>query len=230
MADLVWNPATGTFDVSGSSSMNGQMDVMVSTTKEGHFAANQADDLVFDPDTGEFVSQTPERSPVTPAATAIQEAVPVNGQMEVMKSVVKDGHFADMGRLKQEFKVLNAWFGNNKKRLTSTSASMLYKNKYTVTIEFGDSYPNEMPRCFLANTDLRFKDGGLVTEKGASHEYHLLGTQGGRAQICHGRPSAWRPNMSLASVFIKAFMWLEAYENHLKTGNNLESYLKTQAQ
>ena len=33
---------------------------------------------------------------------------------------------------------------------------------------------------------------------------------------------------SLASVFVKAFMWIEAYENHMRTGRPLSSYLKTQ--
>ena len=41
-SDLVWNPATGTFDVAGASSNRsnggGQMDVMVGVAKEGHFA------------------------------------------------------------------------------------------------------------------------------------------------------------------------------------------------
>mmetsp|Transcript_68456 Transcript_68456/g.190340 ORF Transcript_68456/g.190340 Transcript_68456/m.190340 type:complete len:192 (-) Transcript_68456:500-1075(-) len=92
--DLVWNPATGTFDTSGSSSMGGQMDVMVSTTKDGHFAsAAQGDDMVFNEATGEFVAAS---LAATPQATEVQEAVPAHpAMMDVMKSTTKDGHFGE---------------------------------------------------------------------------------------------------------------------------------------
>eukprot|EP00618_Florenciella_parvula_P014512 CAMPEP_0119483876 /NCGR_PEP_ID=MMETSP1344-20130328/11088_1 /TAXON_ID=236787 /ORGANISM="Florenciella parvula, Strain CCMP2471" /LENGTH=256 /DNA_ID=CAMNT_0007518405 /DNA_START=178 /DNA_END=948 /DNA_ORIENTATION=- len=226
--DLVWNPATGTFDTSGSSSMGGQMDVMVSTTKDGHFAsAAQGDDMVFNEATGEFVAAS---LAATPQATEVQEAVPAHpAMMDVMKSTTKDGHFADVKRLKAEASALNTAFPGMPKSLSPTSATVLYKGRYTVRVEYGSSFPNAMPECFLEDSGLRFKNGTRVSEMGCSHEYHLLAPSDGRAQICHGRSSAWRPNNSLASVFVKAFMWLEAYENHLKTGHSLDQYLKTQA-
>jgi len=223
--------------------MAGQMDVMVSTTKEGHFADNQGDELVFDPDTGAFTPSPGDTSDVSSPATAstaaatevqVQQAVPAQQQpartMDVMRSVTKDGHFADIGRLKLEVQALNKTFPTNKKRLSTTEATMLYKNKYTVLVTMSEAYPNEMPRCYLANKDLRFRNGGLVKNMGTSHEYHLLETVNGRAQICHGKKSHWKPNKSLASVFVKAFMWIEAYENHLKTGNSLDTYLRTQGE
>ena len=245
--DLVFNPATGTFDVAGSSSMPNQVDVMVSTTKDGHFASNMSE-LVFDPNTGGFapaasaaaaapatfsggggaaaveapsLGDTPVAVPVTP-----QAAEPA--QMMVMKSVAKDGHFADVARLQMEAAALNSTFPNQRKSLSRTQATVQYKGRYNVIVEIPENYPHDIPKCFLEDTSLRFKDGTLVTQKGASHEYHLLGTANGRAQICHGR--RWNAAGSLASVFVKAFMWIEAYENHLKSGRPLNSYLKTQAE
>ena len=246
--DLVFNPATGTFDVAGSSSMPNQVDVMVSTTKDGHFASSMSE-LVFDPNTGGFapaasavaaapatssggggaaaaeassLGDTPVAVPVTPQAVEL-------AQMMVMKSVAKDGHFADVARLQAEAKALNSTFPNQRKSLSPTQATVQYKGRYNVIVEIPENYPHEMPRCFLGDSSLRFKDGTLVTQKGTNSDYHVLETVNGRAQICHGRKSRWSSNGSLASVFVKAFMWIEAYENHLKSGRPLSYYLKEQA-
>ena len=78
-----------------------------------------------------------------------------------------------------------------------------------------------------ADKGLKFKDGSLV--RWGTVLWHLLDPSSeGMPQVCHGRPALWNAKKSLASVFTKAFMWLEAFEHHLKTGSTLDTYLRHQ--
>ena len=98
-----------------------------------------------------------------------------------------------------------------------------------VIIRMSPSYPHEHPKCYLADKGLKFKDGSLVKDMGTSSSWHLLDPSSeGMPQVCHGRPALWNAKKSLASVFTKAFMWLEAFEHHLKTGSTLDTYLRHQ--
>ena len=82
------------------------------------------------------------------------------------------------------------------------------------------------PTVFLADKRLKFRDGSLITSHECEQKNHLFMNQDGMAQLCHGHPALWKWNKSIASVIIKAFMWIEAYDNHLKTGGSIDSYLK----
>lgn len=81
-------------------------------------------------------------------------------------------------------------------------------------------YPEQMPRMCVPQA-LKKRDGTLMS---LSSAMHCLGIRDGKTYICHG--SVWRPETSLFHLYIKGKLWLEAYEGHLETGNDIDYYLK----
>ena len=61
----------------------------------------------------------------------------------------------------------------------------------------------------------------------ASHPMHTLTGENGCTRICHYGPSQWHLGVYLYQVVVKVRIWLEVYENHLKTGYPLDKYLST---
>ena len=95
---------------------------------------------------------------------------------------------------------------------------------YTLRLYIPRDLPNSVPQLFVYNSlkDYSNKD---LSSLGVSAIMHTLGPKDGYVQICHYRPTNWTPNVTFYKVFMKARLWLEAYEGHLKTGKNLDHYL-----
>lgn len=93
---------------------------------------------------------------------------------------------------------------------------------YVLRIECKD-FPNSKPNAYV-ECMLRDHTGKLMDSPSASN--HTLSPHvNGWTQICHYHPNAWKPNMSLWMVYIRCVMWLNIYEQTLKTGNSMEYYL-----
>lgn len=166
---------------------------------------------------------------VPPALPAVNAA---EGQdVCVMKSVARDGHFMpDTRRLQLEANKLNEVMNKGHAKLlkfTTHFVDVMYKDTYVVRIEIPDEFPYKMPEAYVAYPKHLTTVGGepLLTP---SHDFHILGGKDGMTQICHGRSTAWVPSLTLTSVFFKAFMWIEAYIQHRKTGNNIACFLRVQ--
>ena len=96
-------------------------------------------------------------------------------------------------------------------------------NLYTIRIELRD-FPQSIPEAFVVK---RLKDwqGNDIP---FSAEMHFLGYKNGMSRICHYGNLSWTPGVSLYKVYIKCRLWLEMYEQHLATGNDIDYYLKHQ--
>ena len=68
---------------------------------------------------------------------------------------------------------------------------------------------------------LKMKDGTLMTN--ASLAMHCLGERDGCTKLCLYKD--WDVKFTLVQVFLRSALWLQAYEWHLETGNNLDYYL-----
>ncbi len=98
------------------------------------------------------------------------------------------------------------------------------KKIYTIKIDLSNNYPNTVPPAFITSPKpLLSKTGASML--GASHSMHTLTGENGCVRVCHYGPNQWNPNVSLYKIIIKIRVWLEAYENHLKTGEDLSKYL-----
>lgn len=98
------------------------------------------------------------------------------------------------------------------------------KKLYTLRVDL-DQFPESIPKVFVTQM-LKSKSGNDLN--GPSHEMHTLSSEHGFTRICHYGNSSWRPDVALNKVYLKCRVWLEAYEAHLKTGDNLCDYLGTQ--
>lgn len=94
---------------------------------------------------------------------------------------------------------------------------------YVLRIEL-PNYPNSKPDAYV-ECMLRDCHGRLMND--ASNENHTLAPHANNwTQICHYHPSAWKPEMSIWMVYVRCVLWLNIYEQTLKTGRNMEFYLK----
>ena len=99
------------------------------------------------------------------------------------------------------------------------------RNIYTVRVDL-DQFPESIPKVFVTQM-LKSKDGRDLNS--ASHEMHTLGSEHGYTRICHYGSTSWSPNVALNKVYLKCRVWLEAYEAHLETGENISDYLGSQS-
>lgn len=99
------------------------------------------------------------------------------------------------------------------------------KKIYTLRINL-DEFPESMPKVFVTKM-LKSKIGNDLCSP--SHEMHTLGSEYGFTRICHYGNTSWRNDISLNKVYLKCRVWLEAYEAHLQTGDNIADYLGSQA-
>lgn len=94
-------------------------------------------------------------------------------------------------------------------------------NIYTLRIDL-EHFPEEIPVVTVLN-NLRDRGGHIMNQ--VSGAMHTLGLHRGHTRICHYGPGSWTPNVSLYKVYVKCRLWLEMYEMHLQTGNNIDYYL-----
>jgi len=97
---------------------------------------------------------------------------------------------------------------------------------YQVRIRIPPDFPNSIPRAYVMTpADLRDHRGQGLAGQSPSHPMHLLSPEDGRVQLCHYRPENWHPNVTLYKVALKCLIWLEAYENHLLSGQPVDHFV-----
>jgi hypothetical protein len=90
-------------------------------------------------------------------------------------------------------------------------------------------YPTERPCLYITDPKplLNF-NGAAISQLGVSHAMHTLEPHAaGWVQICHWRAARWHARIVLQKVFLKAMLWLEAYEQHVATGCDLADFVGT---
>ncbi|UVO30745.1 hypothetical protein [Bradyrhizobium arachidis] len=90
-------------------------------------------------------------------------------------------------------------------------------------------YPTERPSLYITDPKPLFNyHGAAISGLGVSHAMHTLEPHAaGWVQICHWRSARWHAGIVLQKVFLKAMLWLEAYEQHLATGRDLADFVGT---
>jgi len=96
---------------------------------------------------------------------------------------------------------------------------------YTIQIEL-KSFPQSVPKVFVTKM-LRRCDGEAMDS--ASRSMHTLPSEHGWTRICHYGSESWTPGVSLYKIYIKCALWLNCYEQHLRTGKPMDYYLSHQA-
>jgi hypothetical protein len=111
-------------------------------------------------------------------------------------------------------------------------ASSSSGRRYHLYIPIPSQYPFQRPPLYVTDPDpLRLFNGSPVSSLGVSHAMHTLTPHAaGWPQICHWRDARWHSSILLQKVFLKAHIWLEAYEQHLATGRSLADFVPTMAE
>lgn len=95
---------------------------------------------------------------------------------------------------------------------------------YTIRIMLRE-FPNSVPSVQVI-TPIRTKRGRAMNMPDGS--MHVLGLEDGHTLICHYGPLSWTPNVSLFKVYMKCRLWFEMYEEHLRTGAPIDTFLPHQ--
>lgn len=90
-------------------------------------------------------------------------------------------------------------------------------------------YPTQRPSLYITDPKpLLNYHGAAISGLGVSHAMHTLEPHAtGWVQICHWRADRWHAGIVLQKVFLKAMLWLEAYEQHLATGRDIAEFVRT---
>ena len=94
-----------------------------------------------------------------------------------------------------------------------------YRLRIYLHKDSNSDFPNSMPDMVVADSSKPMPDWGKRSIT------HTLGRRDDFLQICHYHPSRWTDRSSLYEVFMKGRVWLEAYEGHLRTGENMNYFL-----
>ena len=95
-------------------------------------------------------------------------------------------------------------------------------NLYTIQIELAN-FPQSVPKVFV--TQMLYDHDNKPMD-GASAPLHTLSSEHGWTRICHYGSDSWTPGVSLYKIYVKCALWLNIYEQTLRTGRDMEYYLK----
>ena len=103
-------------------------------------------------------------------------------------------------------------------------------SSYTLWSPIPTGFPNSRPRLYIhtPNPLWAFDRTRTINAYGISHGMHtLLSGPNDEVQICHWRDERWHSGITFNKVMIKAMLWLEAYEQHLSTGQEIDEFVRT---
>jgi len=152
----------------------------------------------------------------------------------ILDKVYKIIFFMEVVRLKQENAILSRFFPGRFNFIAQngvvkyldlgmrTKSGKVYRSKMVLK-----NFPYSQPEVYIVYPNPIYdKSGNMLSDIGVSAGMHLLTPDDeNNIQLCHYVSGNWNPNVTLYKVAIKALIWLEAYEGHLKTGNPIDHYL-----
>lgn len=113
---------------------------------------------------------------------------------------------------------------NGERPVLAAAVKTKVGNLYTIQIELA-RFPQDVPKVFVTQM-LHTADGTAM--KSSSSSMHTLGSEHGWTRICHYGSGSWTPAVSLYKIYVKCALWLNCYEEHLRTGRPMDYYLTHQ--
>jgi hypothetical protein len=112
---------------------------------------------------------------------------------------------------------------------TSGTATSSSSRHYHLFGMIPSGFPAQRPPLYVTDPNpLLMYDRTPMSRLGVSHAMHTLTPHGaGWVQICHWRDARWHSGIVLQKVYLKALLWIEAYEQHLATGRDLAEFVRT---
>lgn len=101
-----------------------------------------------------------------------------------------------------------------------------FGNYYKIRCRIAD-FPNSCPEAYVVYPKMRDFHGRRLTEYGTSHSMHLLTPKNDEVHMCLYKSDFWNPNNTLVQLILKAKIWLEAYEQHMRTGMDIDTFVNS---
>ncbi|MDD3878329.1 MAG: hypothetical protein PHT69_17045 [Bacteroidales bacterium] len=143
--------------------------------------------------------------------------------------------YEQQNRLQREVDILNQYFPSFAFVYIGSQLCMEgwlitnSKNNYKIRLYVPKDLPYSVPDVIITYpTQLKDYYGRLLVNLGASANMHLLSPIDNSPKICTYRSTNWNANITFYKVLMKVRIWLEAFDGHLKTSNDLDYYLKHQ--
>ena len=100
-------------------------------------------------------------------------------------------------------------------------------NSYRLRLPIPADCPNTLPCLFVTAPCPLKRYGGHGTISEGSHSDHVLSVNAqGHVKICHTRVSEWHSGRSLFGVLFRGLIWLDCYEEYLRTGRSIGSLIQ----
>jgi len=97
---------------------------------------------------------------------------------------------------------------------------------FGVRVVLPDDYPSGIPQVLVTHPKpLRDAYGEKLTDLGDCASMHVLRPIDGLPVICHYPAWTWGPHRTVYQVVVKARLWLEAYQQHLRHGRPIDTWL-----
>lgn len=98
-------------------------------------------------------------------------------------------------------------------------------NNYALRLCLPPDFPYDEPKLWVVSPQTLWLHGnrGTVNSLGTSHAFHVYGNDSGYVNICH--TSDWDASITIVKVLLKGILWCEAYDGHLRTGQDLADFL-----
>ncbi len=103
-------------------------------------------------------------------------------------------------------------------------------NTYKLWAPVPSGFPQARPPLYVHSPNPLWGHArrSTINSYGVSHAMHTLGNgPNNEVQICHWRSDRWHSGITLNKVMLKAVLWLEAYEQHLSTGTDIDAFVRT---
>jgi hypothetical protein len=98
---------------------------------------------------------------------------------------------------------------------------------YDLAVWLKGGAPHEMPGLYVLSPSPLMCHGNTIamTSHGSSHRMHVWETDWApNTKICFCKTEYWNPAETIVGILFKAFLWIEAYEVHCRTGNAIDDY------
>ena len=97
-----------------------------------------------------------------------------------------------------------------------------YQVRFRIT-----NYPYSCPEAYIVRPTMYDYYGRKLIDYETSHSMHLLKPRNNEVHMCLYHSDYWSPNKNLANLIVKARIWLEAYEQHLITGKDIDCFVNS---
>ena len=103
-----------------------------------------------------------------------------------------------------------------------TSYGKIYNIRFRIA-----GFPYRCPEAYIISPIMYDYQGKMLIDYGTSHAMHLLSPNNNEVHLCLFKSDYWSPNNTLVMLILKAKLWLEAYEQHLQTGKDIDCFVNS---